>query len=521
MLVVTEWPGQSAEVVQEQVTKTLEREFADLEGLVSLNSASSAGRSVIVITTENEPDPLLYMERLKGVLPQLPQQVYPKLLDYAEPKNMMLYCIKSDAVPKHELVAYNRTDIEQQFVQQAGVSQFFTIGQNWTETRIVPDLKLLKKYGMDLGELSVRIDEYIHSINSNVNVTVPLADMVLKENLSVLRLKDVATISEGEGRDDMAAFENGQEAVMGAVIFRKEVQPDEMSKRLEEILAKPVLPQPQGTVVTPFLLGGNAGGGDKNLCVLHVEYPLAADLENRKALAQKINTMVKEEPGVQSAFIQIGFSPNADVMESHEIMIYMVLGNDAETSEVERSLHVKLNAVPGIRHYFTLPQDKPHSVKVFAEDRKTGQEILRQMMEKMQSLEGITGIGANGMADMPERTYAIRREKMSAAGISFEQVQAVLGAASGKSWFDRGSFVRLYPDKAATAELEVKGPRGFVPITQIADVRSESLPFVLLRENLKDYLCLHFSTTDKDVLKRVEEISKEINLPAGASVVIE
>ncbi len=236
--VLTLYPGASPEVMTSSITAPLERQFGQMPGLNQMTSTSSAGASAITLQfdlalgldiAEQQVQAAINAagNLLPGDLPAPP--IYAKVNPADAPVLTLAVTSKTEALTKvHDLVD---TRLAQKISQVAGVGLVSLEGGQKPGVRIRANPTALAAYGLNIDDLRTTITNAnvntpkgnfdgparAYTINANDQITDPSLFrevIVAYRNGAPVRLKDVATVEEGQENNRIAAWVNGTPAVI-------------------------------------------------------------------------------------------------------------------------------------------------------------------------------------------------------------------------------------------------------------------------------------------------------------------
>lgn len=268
-------PALAPEEIEKLVTFPLESEMAGLPGMIELRSLSKFGLSQITMVFRDGTDVFrtrqLVMERLQGVLDELPEGLSPRLAPISTGLGEIFYYlveyrdggtnIPNDRV--QQLMALKQVQdyqIKPLLRATPGVAEVNTSGGYEKQIVIQPDPSRLTAAGMSLDELAGAIQENTRNVggglvevggeqlviraNSRVSTVDEIANIPLKFGAAVqpILVKDVATVGIGTAFRTGASTENGREALIGAAIMlageNSRLVARAVREKLEEIQAK-------------------------------------------------------------------------------------------------------------------------------------------------------------------------------------------------------------------------------------------------------------------------------------------
>ncbi|WP_422009617.1 MdtB/MuxB family multidrug efflux RND transporter permease subunit [Reyranella sp.] len=236
--VLTLYPGASPEVMTTSVTAPLERQFGQMPGLNQMTSTSSAGASSITLQfdlklgldiAEQQVQAAINAagNLLPGDLPSPP--TYAKFNPADAPVLTLAVTSKTEPLTKvHDLVD---TRLAQKISQLPGVGLVNLEGGQKPGVRIRANPTALAAYGLNIDDLRTTISNAnvntpkgnfdgparALTINANDQITDPdtFRDIIVAyRNGAPVRIRDVATVEEGQENTRIAAWANNTQAVI-------------------------------------------------------------------------------------------------------------------------------------------------------------------------------------------------------------------------------------------------------------------------------------------------------------------
>jgi len=264
---ITQWPGISAEQVEQQVTIPLEIAMNGLPHLEHLRSTTLFGLSSVMLIfddeSENDWNRVKVVERLSQVT--LPAGVQPQMgMDYSPVGQVYFFTLHSTnpAYDVMELKSLEDWTIEKQFKSVPDVVGVASFGGPTREYQVRVDPNKLVAYGLNLGQVEKQLSNnnvngggsFIEAGLQQINVRTvgqvrTVADIestvLTTKNGTALRVRDIATVQEGAKirlgqfgkaihREDGHILDN-DDMVAGLVLLRKGANVD---STLEAIHAK-------------------------------------------------------------------------------------------------------------------------------------------------------------------------------------------------------------------------------------------------------------------------------------------
>ena len=286
--VITQWPGRSAEEVEQQVTIPIEIQMAGMPHMTFLRSESIFGLSFVIMifddSSVNDWNRQKVLERLTQVNLPPGQNLQPQIgTDWSTTGQIYWYTLRSTN-PRYDLMELRSIEdwvLLKQFKSVPNVVDVSDFGGTVREYQVRVDPNKLVSYGLSIGQVEQQL------ANNNINaggsfVEVGMQQMnvralglfssvqdieqtVLKTQTgTALRVKDIADVVQGPkirlGHMARANhMEDGRiidepDVIQGAVLMRKgaEEQPtlDAIHKKVDE-LNNGILPP--GVKVVPML----------------------------------------------------------------------------------------------------------------------------------------------------------------------------------------------------------------------------------------------------------------------------
>ncbi len=284
--VITQWPGISAEQIEQQVTIPLEIVMNGIPGVVHLRSFSLFGLSDLKLIFDDKTDNDWNRERVLERLSQvtLPPNVVPQMgTDWSPVGQIYFFTLRSTnpAYDPMELKSIEDWVIEKNFKSVPDVVDVASFGGPTREYQVRLDPNKLVAYGLSLAQVEQQLTNnntngggsFIQEGLQQINVReVGLVDraqdiaetVILTKNGTPLRVKDLGVVSQGPKirlgqfakaihREDGKIVDN-DDVVSGIVLLRKGAVADialqGIHKKVEE-LNDHILPP--GVKVVPFI----------------------------------------------------------------------------------------------------------------------------------------------------------------------------------------------------------------------------------------------------------------------------
>jgi multidrug efflux pump len=238
LVISTQYPGASANTMAALITTPLERNLGQISGLTMMSSDSSAGLSTIILQFSMDRDVDIAAQdvqaainQAKGTLPgNLP---YPPVYNRVNPADAPILTLKltSDSRQLREVNDLADSIIAQKLSQVQGVGLVSIAGNVRPAVRIQVNPAQLSNLGLTLedvrsaltqanvnapkGTLNGKTQSYSIGTNDQLSDAAEYKNTIISyRNNSPVRLSDVAKVVDGVENDQLAAWANGQPAVL-------------------------------------------------------------------------------------------------------------------------------------------------------------------------------------------------------------------------------------------------------------------------------------------------------------------
>src|ERR1700678_327663 len=284
--IITQWPGISAEQVEQQVTIPLEIVMNGIPHVVHLRSFSLFGLSDLKLIFDDESDNDWNRERVLERLSQvtLPPNVVPQMgTDWSPVGQIYFFTLHSTnpAYDPMELKSLEDWVVEKNFKAVPDIVDVSSFGGPTRKYQVRVDPNKLISYGLSLAQIEQQltnnnanaggsfIQEGLQQINVRevgmVDRSQDIAEtVILTKNGTPLRVKDIAVVSQGPKirlgqtakavhREDGKIIDN-DDVVSGIVLLRKGAPADNALKGIHakvEEMNDHILPP--GVKIVPFI----------------------------------------------------------------------------------------------------------------------------------------------------------------------------------------------------------------------------------------------------------------------------
>jgi len=284
--IITQWPGHSAEDIEQQVTVPTEIQMAGIPHLQHLRSTTLAGLSSIMLIFDDDSDNNWNRERVveRMGMVSLPAGLTPQLgTDWSPVGQIYFYTIesKNPEIDVMEIKSIEDWTLEKQFKQVPGVVDVSSLGGETKEYQIRLDPDKLVSYGLNIAQVEQQLannntnagGSFIVAGAQQINVQAvglvsrvqDIENTVIKTQAgTALRIKDIAVVEQGSKirlgqngrtirREDGKLVDN-PDVVEGIVLLQKGDASDPVLRGIEakvRELNDRILPK--GVKVVPFL----------------------------------------------------------------------------------------------------------------------------------------------------------------------------------------------------------------------------------------------------------------------------
>jgi cobalt-zinc-cadmium resistance protein CzcA len=268
--VITQWPGRSAEDIEQQVTVPLEIGMAGIPHMAHLRSTTLAGLSSLTMIfddeSENDWNREKVLERLSQVT--LPAGLQPQIgTDWSPVGQIYWYTLRSTN-PSYDTMGLKSIEdwqLEKAFRSVPGVVDVSSFGGVTREYQVTVDPEKLIAYGLTLQQVQQQLaannvnagGSFIEQGEQQINVQEvglftdvhDIENTVLKAaNGTALKVSDVATVAQGPKirlgqigktyRSLDGKLDDDQDVVEGVLLLQKGENSDETLVKIHEKVAE-------------------------------------------------------------------------------------------------------------------------------------------------------------------------------------------------------------------------------------------------------------------------------------------
>ncbi|MGA8292794.1 MAG: efflux RND transporter permease subunit [Rhodoplanes sp.] len=276
--------------------------------------------------------------------------------------------------------------------------------------------------------------------------------------------------------------------------------------------------------------------------VLAIELPPGTQLGTTEAVTEKIVSLLKRRPEVDSVFVDGGRIPPkvTEVNTAALIINYVPKGDRSLTqAQLEQAISRDLADVPDIRYWF-LDENGQRTISriVVGQDGGTVANVAAELANQMRRLPSVTNVVSTAALDRPELRIIPRKALATRLNVTTETLAATVRVATvgdvgpRLAKFDVGD--RLVPirvmigesgraDRQVLEQLRVPTLRGTtVPLLAIADIQLGQGPATISRHDRQRSVQIEAdlvgNTPQSLADEEIEELPVMKTLPKGVQV---
>ncbi len=267
-----------------------------------------------------------------------------------------------------------------------------------------------------------------------------------------------------------------------------------------------------------------------------------------------LEARIKSFPEVERVFAKIGTAEIATDPMPPSVADVLVMLKDREDwpnprkpkAQLVAEIQEAVEKIPGNNYEFTQPIQMRFNellsgvradvaIKVFGDDSEELARIGEEIGELVERIEGAQDVGVEQVTGLPVLQITPNRAALARLGLNVEDVQQLVGTSLGGTQVgqvfegDRrfDVVVRLPEDVRSRVDeigrlrvpLPGDGPRGFVPLQDVAQITLETGPNQISRENGKRRVVVSANVRGRDLGSFIGEtrrtVEDKVDLPAG------
>ncbi len=274
VIVFTDWPGHSAQEVEDQVSYPLTVNLRGLAGIRVVRSQSAFGFSMIYVVFEDNVDQYFarsrVLERLSLLGSQMPEGAVPVLgPDATGVGHVFWYMVESDRHSLRDLRTLQDWFIRYQLNAVPGVAEVASVGGHVQQYQIDIDPTRLRNYNLSLGD----VVEAVRNSNENVGGNVlesngtwsivrgvgllqsvsDIEDIVVAAPGGVpVYVRQLGSVRIGDAFRVASLVSGSNEAVGGVVVMRSGANAQQVIDAVKERINQIAPGLPAGVKIVPF-----------------------------------------------------------------------------------------------------------------------------------------------------------------------------------------------------------------------------------------------------------------------------
>ncbi|WP_372840179.1 efflux RND transporter permease subunit [Phaeovulum sp.] len=234
--VVVSYPGAAPEAVESDIIKPIEESVNTISGIDYIQSTARAGEALVILFFEMDVDSATAMQEVRDRLGSI-QAVFPDnandpLLFKFDPAELPVVslAVSSDIMSLRDLTALTEDVIEPRMSSIQGVGRASVVGGVPRQLNVLIDPDRLSAFGVGVGEVTAALgqdnqDLPAGSIEQGLEVqsiqvegrianAVDFLDIIVaRRGDQPVRLRDVATLEDGEAESESIALLDGEPAL--------------------------------------------------------------------------------------------------------------------------------------------------------------------------------------------------------------------------------------------------------------------------------------------------------------------
>lgn len=201
--------------------------------------------------------------------------------------------------------------------------------------------------------------------------------------------------------------------------------------------------------------------------------------------------------------------------------------------EFVKEVREKLSILPGVNVEIGQPishridamlsgTEAQIAIKIFGDDLNRLFSIGKQIKDIASSVDGVVDVNIEQQVERPELIISPRRELMAAYGVKMSDFSRIVNSAIGgeavsQVYEDGQAYdITVILDAAnrntieALREISIDSSRGKIPFSTIAEIKSETGPNTINRENVKRRIVVSANVDGRDLRSTVNEIQRAV-----------
>ncbi len=291
---------------------------------------------------------------------------------------------------------------------------------------------------------------------------------------------------------------------------------------------------------------------DEGDIALHALRIPGTGLDQAVGMQKLLEERIKQFPEVDKVFAKLGTAEVAtdpmppSVADNFVIMKPRNQWPDPNRSKQDlvKAIEQAVKEIPGNNYEFTQPIEMRFNelisgirsdlgIKVMGDDLNQLLNSANQVLEIVESIEGVADARVEQVTGLPMITVIPNRQSMAAYGVDMKHLQDTVSTAmagthagiifEGDRRFDLvirlPENMRIQPDVLMRLPISIAQAPGYVPLSEVARIEFIPVPNQISRENGKRLVVVTANVRERDLGSFVTEvqlkIAQELTLPAG------
>ncbi|VAX06386.1 RND multidrug efflux transporter; Acriflavin resistance protein [hydrothermal vent metagenome] len=258
--VLTTYPGVAARDVSKNLSKPMEEEFAGIDGVTRVSSSSQTGLSVVKVqfnfSRRVEEAAVEVQNAITRIRDRLPTSMgEPQVMQFSSAdKPFLTIALSSDTLSLQQIRELADNDIRDRIQLITGVATVDVFGAHKRQLEVAVHRDKLRAFKLTMEQVSMALDgwnltesggridlgsqETVVRFDSPLTNAQQVAEIIIYRKADYLvRLSDVATVSETEKEARSAYHFNNEAAIAVQVLKRKEANTVEVAEKVRHALA--------------------------------------------------------------------------------------------------------------------------------------------------------------------------------------------------------------------------------------------------------------------------------------------
>jgi CzcA family heavy metal efflux pump len=272
-------------------------------------------------------------------------------------------------------------------------------------------------------------------------------------------------------------------------------------------------------------------------------------LAESDALAAMAERALMADPAVTSVGRRTGRAERDEHVlgvETSELEVRLDAADRRTKGQVFNDIRERLKVVPGAQFEIGQPishriehmisgQRSALSIKVFGEDLRELRRVAKQVEAVAKGVPGLVDLAVEQVVDIPQLVVRIDAQAASSYGLSAGDAASAVGTALWGAVpghvYEEGTATEvvvkyapaLMGDLEAVRRLPIPTPTGaLVPVTALAEVRQDTGPNYVLREDVERRVVVTANVSERDIRGAYEDVrqrvASQVALPDGVRI---